>query len=407
MAELKTAQVGGICEPAFAGVREQFERNFAERGEVGASVCLMVEGKTVVDLWAGLAEPESGRAWTADTVCTVWSCTKGATALCAHILVDRGELDLDAPVKKYWPEFAQNGKDAITVRMLLNHQAAVAAVRQPVPEGGFNDWEWVTAALAQETPFWEPGTRNGYHAFTFGWLVGEVVRRVSGKSLGAFFRDEVAGPLGIDFQIGATPETEGRVAPILFPAPPAAGEDPGAFYTRALTDPTSVQGLIVLNNGGWFGPGCNAPEAHAAEVPAAGGLTNARGLAGMYAPLAGSGPGRLLSEEGLSRAAAVSSATEVDAVLLAPTRFSLGYAKSMDNRRRALPNDSILISEDAFGHPGVGGSIGFADPKRRMSFGYAMNQLGTGLGLNPRGQSLIDAAYLAVGATSNAGGSWV
>ena len=277
------------------------------------------------------------------------------------------------------------------------------------PEHGYAyaDWELMVNALAKEEPFWEPGTRNGYHAFTFGWLVGEVVRRVSGKSLGAFFRDEVAGPLGIDFQIGATPETEGRVAPILFPAPPAAGEDPGAFYTRALTDPTSVQGLIVLNNGGWFGPGCNAPEAHAAEVPAAGGLTNARGLAGMYAPLAGSGPGRLLSEEGLSRAAAVSSATEVDAVLLAPTRFALGYAKSMDNRRRALPNDSILISEDAFGHPGVGGSIGFADPKRRMSFGYAMNQLGTGLGLNPRGQSLIDAAYLAVGATSNAGGSWV
>jgi len=407
MAETRTAHVEGSCDSKFAPVKEEFARNFAERGEVGASVCVTVDGRKVVDLWGGDADPASGRAWDTNTVSVVWSCTKGATALCAHILLDRKELDLDAPVKRYWPEFARNGKEAITVRMLLKHQAAVAAIRQPVPEGGFNDWEWITAALAEEAPFWEPGTRNGYHAFTFGWLVGEVVRRVSGKSLGTFFRDEVAGPLGIDFHIGAPEEVEARVAPILFPPPPGPGEDPGAFFVKAMSDPTSVQGLVVLNNGGWFGPGCNLPAAHAAEVPAAGGITNARGLASMYAPLAGSGDNRLLSEEAVVRMGAVSSATGVDAVLLAPTRFALGYCKSIDNRALWGPNDSIILSEEAFGHSGVGGSLGFADPKRRMSFGYTMNSLGGGVGINARGQSLVDATYKALGARSNASGTWV
>ena len=406
MAEIKSATVQGTCDATFASVREAFERNFADRGEVGASVAITVDGKRVVDLWGGVADPESGRPWAEDTVSVVWSCTKGATALCAHILVDRGELQLDAPVTKYWPEFGQKGKDRVSVRMLLNHQAGVAATRDPIPAGGMNDWERMTAAIAGEEPFWEPGTRNGYHAFTFGWTVGEVVRRVSGKSLGTFFKDEVAGPLGIDFQIGASADTEARMAPILFPPPPSPTDKLNEFFTVAFTDPTSLQALIVVNNGGWFGPGCNTAEAHAAEVPAAGGITNARGLAGLYAPLAGSGDNRLVSEDAVARMGAVSSATSRDASLLLPTRFAVGFMKGVDNRAVAEDGDSIILSEEAFGHSGVGGSIGFADPKRRMSFGYTMNALGAGVGINARGQSLVDAAYRSVGARSDRSGGW-
>src|SRR5690242_7716393 len=153
----------GTCEPRFAGVREEFERNFAERGEVGASVCVIVDGETVVDLWGGSGAPDSGQPWTADTIGNVWSATKGATALCAHILASRGELDLNAPVVRYWPEFGKHGKDVILVRHLLSHQAGLPAVRQPLPPGAFYNWDLMADALANEEPFWQPGTRNGYH----------------------------------------------------------------------------------------------------------------------------------------------------------------------------------------------------------------------------------------------------
>src|SRR5256714_7566642 len=183
--------IAGECADRFAGVRHEFARNFAERGEVGASVCITVDGETVVDLWGGAADPATGRAWEQDTIGVVWSCTKGATALCAHVLASRGELSLDAPVAEYWPEFAKNGKDAITVRMLLAHQAGLAALREPNPEAGYCDWDLIAGRLAEQQPLWEPGTRHGYHALTFGHLVGEVVRRVTGRTIGAFFHDEI------------------------------------------------------------------------------------------------------------------------------------------------------------------------------------------------------------------------
>src|SRR5579872_878248 len=180
MAQTSAASaVHGTCDPRFDRVRQEFERNFAERGEVGASVAITLEGRTVVDLWGGIADPVSGRPWEQNTTVVVWSCTKGATALCAHLLVDRGELDLDSPVARYWPEFGQNGKAEIPVRMLLNHQAGVPAVRAPLPAGAFYDWELITSALAEEAPFWTPGLQHGYHGLTFGFLVGEVIRRVS------------------------------------------------------------------------------------------------------------------------------------------------------------------------------------------------------------------------------------
>src|SRR5256885_15615353 len=242
-------EVSGYYDPQSERVSEEFVRNFQERGEVGASVCIKLEGETVVDLWGGIARPDTQTPWVEDTISLIWSATKGATALCAHILASRGLLDLNAPVATYWPEFAKNGKEGILVRHLLNHQAGLPAVREPLPAGAFYDWSLMTEALAREEPFWRPGTRNGYHALTFGYLVGEVVRRVSGVSLGTFFRSEVASPLGLDFWLGLPEEHEGRVAPTI----PAAPPDPApSFYVAALTDPTSMAALVLANSGGYM-----------------------------------------------------------------------------------------------------------------------------------------------------------
>jgi CubicO group peptidase (beta-lactamase class C family) len=356
-----------------------------------------------VDLWGGTARVDTGAPWTADTVSLVFSCTKGAPALCAHILASQGLLDLNAPVAKYWPTFAQAGKTNVTVSMLLNHQAGLPAIRHLLPQGAFYDWELMVAALEKEEPFWAPGTRNGYHGLTFGWLVGEVVRRVSGRSLGTFFQDEVAKPLGLDFWIGLPEQRESRVALMI----PGEADLASPFF-QAMTNPTSLQALMFHNTGGYMArPDYDSRAAHAAEIGGAGGITNARGLAGMYAPLACGGQG-LVSRDSLARMGAVASATGQDAVLLLPSRFSLGFMKAMDNRRQPPGlQDSVILSEDAFGHAGFGGSLGFADPKAEMSFGYTMNKMGAGAGLNERGQSLVDAVYRSLGYQSNAAGTWV
>ncbi len=410
---VSSGEIAGFYDSRFERVAQEFERNFQERGEVGASVCVTLEGETMVDLWGGIARASTNAPWKEDTIGVVWSATKGATALCAHILASRGKLDLDAPVAKYWPEFAQGGKEAIPVKMLLNHQAGVPAVRDPLPPGAFQQWDLMVQALARQEPFWKPGSQHGYHAFTFGWLVGEVVRRVSGKSLGIFFRTEVAEPLGLDFWIGLPEEHESRTAQIIFPAPPSPG-DPISPIFLAMMDPTTLQFAAQANTGGYFAPGpdeffFDSRASHAAEIGAAGGITNARGLAGMYAPLANGGSlkgAHLVNRESLTRMGAVSSASGLDINILLPTRFSQGYAKSIDNRREptATQDDSLLLSETAFGHPGVGGSIGFAEPEARVSFGYTMNKLGSGAGLNARGQSLVDALYQSLEYTSAYGG---
>ena len=410
-------EINGFCDPRFERVATEFERNFRERGEVGASVSVTFEGKSVVDLWGGMARPSSNEPWTQETLSIVWSCTKGATALCAHILASRGLLDFDAPVAHYWPEFAQAGKESIPVKMLLNHQAGLVAIRETLPQGAYYDWDVVVNALAKQEPWWKPGTMHGYHMQTFGWLVGEVVRRVSGKSLGTFFREEVAQPLGLDFWIGLPKALENRVAPILS-ADPLRPNDPISSIYVAMADMASMQGLSVFNSGGYMLPGpdgelgYNSQAAHAAEIGAAGGVTNARGLAGMYAPLANGGSLNgihLVTQDDIARMTAVSSASALDATLLAPTRFGLGYAKTWDNRHEpsCTKDDSIILSESAFGHPGSGGFLGFADPEAKMSFGYTLNKMGNGLGLNERGQSLVDATYLSLGYNSNVSGSWL
>jgi len=279
----------------------------------------------------------------------------------------------------------------------------VPAVRDPLPKGSVYDYDYMCQRLAAETPFWEPGTRNGYHGLTSAWTVGEMVRRSTGKRMGRFFAEEVAGPLGLDFWIGLPEEYEPRVAPMVgYPPDDKARNSRIALAMRA--DPMSPTGRFMLNGGG-FEP--NTRAGHAAEIGSGNGITNARGLAGLYAPLANGG-GPLVGADTLTRMSRVSVATHDDATLRIPTRFSLGFMKSMDNR--ALPNAddcSAVLSEAAFGHVGAGGSIGFADPQCRMSFGYAMNRMGAGILLNDRGQTLVDAAYRALGYRSNAGGAWV
>jgi len=402
----------GICKPGYERLAETFAQNFAERGEVGASVCLIAGGETVVDLWGGTANPRTQAPWTKDTVSIVFSCTKGATALCAHMLASRGKLDIDAPVTELWPEFGQHGKERVTTRMMLDHSAAVPALRERVKDDGPYDWTYMTERLAAEEPFWVPGTRNGYHGFTFGWTVGEMVRRASGKSLGAFFRDEVARPLGLDFWIGTPEEIEPRVAPILAYAMKAE-EARTPFLIDLATDKKSIPFLFYMNNGAWRAGGANSRAGHAAEIGAANGITNARGLAGMYAPLA-QGGSRLVDARTLSRMGEVSMATHDDATLRVPTRFAPGFMKSMDNRRRSIAAklwgedcDSVILSSAAFGHVGAGGSLGFADPAAGFSFGYTMNQMGPGILMNGRGQKLVDAAYVAMGFKSKESGVWV
>ncbi len=404
-----TAAVRGECDPRFAAVREEFERNFRERGELGASVCVTVEGRPVVDLWGGVADRRTGRPWDRDTLVVVWSCTKGAVALCAHVLVSRGLLDLDVPVARYWPEFAQAGKEAIPVRRLLDHQAGVPTVRQPLRPGGAYDWDYMAQTIAAEAPFWEPGTRQGYHAGTFGYLVGEVVRRVSGVGLGEFFRQEVAGPLGLDFHLGLPEADEGRVAPIVRPDLPPPGESKGRFRELMDGEPGSLQALAIRNAGRHPGDQ-DSRQSHAAVLPSQGGIGNARGLAGLYAPLAlgGSlGDVELVDPDTLAAAGAVSSAAATDAVLLVGLRFGLGFMKASDNRRSPPGSrESLILSEAAFGHAGMGGSLGFADPAARLSFGYAMNKQGRGVLLNERGQALVDAVYRSLGCRTDRHGRW-
>ncbi len=395
--------VHGTCDPKFAGVRAEFERNFAERGEVGASVCLSVHGETAVDLWGGVANPQTGEPWERDTVSIVFSCTKAATALCAHILIDRGLLRPDARVAEYWPEFAAAGKETTTVRMMLNHESAVPSLAAPVRPGGFGDWDYMVRRVAEEPAYWEPGTRNGYHMVNFGWTVGELVRRVSGKSLGTFFREEVAEKTGAMFWIGLPETAPVHVAPVLPYVPKP--DDPMTEFTHALlTDPSSIQHTSFMNNGGWD---WNSRRSQSAEIGGAGGVSNARGQVAMYTPLA-CNDGRIVSADRLFAMSMVSTATQRDATLLAPTRFASGFMKSMDNR--ALPNGhlmSVVLGAAAFGHVGAGGSIGFADPECGLAFSYTMNQMGNGLFLNARGQSLVDAAYRALGYRTNAPGAWV
>jgi CubicO group peptidase (beta-lactamase class C family) len=385
-----SAEIQGRCHPKFERVRDAFAKEFADGHEAGASLCLTLEGETVVDLWGGFADEEEKQPWQRDTLANVYSTTKGITAIAAHRLADEGALELDAPVARYWPEFAQNGKEKLPVRYLLSHQAGLCAVAKPITPETIYDWEAMTRLLAEQKPWWTPGQAHGYHALTFGWLVGEVVRRIRGRKIGDVVRDEIAKPLGAEFEIGFGPELDARVAPLvqgpIHPPPPGMDgldmltqiqQNPEGMLARTFANPP----LLTISP--------NARAWRAAELAAANGHSNAHSLARIYGALANDGAidgVRLLSRAAIERARS-EQARGPDQVLPVATRYALGFF--LPTHEEPLgPNPRV------FGHGGAGGSYSMADPEARLSFGYVMNRMHTGLWLvDPRPRRLLAAAY--------------
>ncbi|MEV7418044.1 serine hydrolase domain-containing protein [Streptomyces sp. NPDC089919] len=380
---------GGVAA-GYEPVRDAFVRNFTERGDRGAAVAVYRDGRKVVDLWGGLRDADGGPGsapWEEDTAQVLRSGTKGAAAAVPLLLHQRGLLDLDAPVGTYWPEFKAGGKERALVRHLLSHQAGVPALDTPLTPAQAEDGHSGPRAVAEQSARWEPGTDHGYHAQTFSWLLGELVRRVTGRTLGRWFAEEVAGPLGLDLWIGLPPELThrvGRVAAVT-PPPPAAGAlklRPRRTVTAAYADPDSLTRRA-------FGaidplPDENDPGFRAAELPASNGIATARGLARFYAATIGEteGAGRLFAPA-TTALARTEEAAGPDRVLVVNTRFGPGYML----HGPASP----LYSPASYGHPGRGGSLGFADPEAGLGFGYVTNSHAGSVTADPRAQALIAA----------------
>lgn len=364
--ELSLSNINGHLDPRFSAVGEAFVDNFSLRDEVGAAVCVYYQGKPVVDIWAGFADAERQRPWQQDTLVGVASTTKGFVALCVAILVDKGLLDLDKPVAHYWPEFAQAGKEHMPVRWLLTHQSGLPGVRRNMSMEEMCSWHPYTEELAATEPWWQPGTAHGYHALTFGFLVGEVVRRVCGTTLGQFFQQEVAQPLRADSFIGVPEEQHHRIADILPDPPLAPGEVDLLEVLRKA--PESIAGRTFAN------PArtpqvMNTAEWRSAEVPSSNGHTTAAGVARIYAALAQGGEldGVRLLDASVIDQFRSEQVNGKDAILQFPTRIGVGFTLN-DDEKKFGPN------EKAFGHQGMGGSVGFADPENTISMGYVMNQ---------------------------------
>ncbi len=376
--------VGGSVEAGFEPVRKAFAGNFERSGEVGAACCVYVHGKRVVDLWGGVTTPGGAQPYTADTLQLVASTSKGVVAMAAHILAQEGKLDFDVPVTDYWPEFAAEGKGHIPVRWLFSHRAGLSAVDRPLTLEEVYAWEPVVRALEAQRPLWEPGTAHGYHVGTYGWLAGEVIRRISGQSVGRFIDERIARPLGLEFWIGLPRELNPRVAPMI-PSPPPSG--PPDVFTARLLDPTSLLHRAFVNP--MILPGTfNEPAFLAAEIPAANGVGTARSLARLYAACIGEIDGvRLLEPGTLEKATLVQSAGE-DLVLGYETRYATGFQLSFPFRPMA--------GEGSFGHYGMGGSVAFAHPGMGISFAYVMNQMQPSGGVDPRPHAIVEALKACV-----------
>ena len=383
-------EIHGSCDARFERVRDTFRAAFECGDEIGAAFCVTLDGKAVVDIWAGFADKEGTRPWERDTLVNVYSTTKGLTAIAAHQLVDQGRLDLDAPVARYWPEFAAAGKAELPVRYLLSHEAGLAAVRKTLAPGALYEWDTMVEALAEQEPWWEPGSAHGYHALTFGWLVGEVIRRITGKSVGTVVRQAIALPLGVEFHIGCGPELDARIANLI-QGPIHTPESGAAFdlVKEILENPESLLARAFANPPVLDQNTANSREWRAAEIPAANGHTNAHSLARIYGALATGGTVdgvRLLSAARIedARSERVSGADEV---LPLPTRLALGFF---------LPTEDEPVGPNprAFGHGGAGGSYSMADPEAGLGFGYVMNNMHQGAWLvDPRARALVDATY--------------
>jgi len=372
-------QIQGYFDLKFEALRDAFAALFDEPQERGMALCVQVGGETVVDLWAGVADKEGQQAWHSDTILNLFSCTKTFAAVTALQLVGEGKLELDAPVARYWPEFAAAGKDKITLRHLLSHQAGLPALREMLPAEALYDWHAMTTALAAEQPWWPLGEGHGYAPITYGWLVGEVLRRVEGRGPGESIVARTAKPLGLDFHVGLADEEFDRVA-IISRGKGNFGDaaaqrllktmmsEPAAMSTRAFTNPPSIM------------TSTNKPEWRRMQQPAANGHGNARSLAGFYSGLL---DGQLLESELLAELTREHAVGE-DKTLLTRTRFGLGCMLDQPE----IANATYGMGPRAFGHPGAGGSIGFADPERDVAFGFVTNNLGPFVLMDPRAQKL-------------------
>jgi CubicO group peptidase (beta-lactamase class C family) len=387
--------IDGFVAPGFEEVLDEFKANFARRGELGAACAAYVRGEKVVDLWGGYRDARRQERWAEDTLVLVYSTSKGMAATAVALASSRGLLDYDALVADYWPEFAQNGKGAITVRQLLSHQAGLSGLDVPLDSRKLSDLDAVADALARQTPAWEPGTRQGYHALTLGWYESELIRRVDPerRSLGRFFAEEVAAPLGLEFYIGLPRSVASeRVAAIKGASIPAmlahvrtmpalmmaAFLSPGSHTSRAFRNPR-LRGPADLDR----------PAYRAVEIPAGGGIGQVRSIARAYADLAAGGPELGLTEETMAEMTAPPrppSGEPRDLVLWVPVAYSLGWV-------RPTPEFRFGWSDRSFGHPGAGGSFGFADPVAEVGFAYAPNRLGHHLRDDPREKALRDAVY--------------
>lgn len=395
--------IHGHCDPRFSEVRDIFAAKLANH-EVGAAIAFDLNGESVVDLWGGYTAEDHAQEWERDTIVNTYSTTKGMTALVAHRVIEQGLIDLDAPVASYWPEFAEAGKAEVPVRWLLSHQVGLPAIRKTLPPETLYDWDAMCAALAESEPWWKPGSQHGYHPVTYGFLVGEVIRRATGKTVGQLFREDVAEPLQADYHIGLAPEHHKRVSDLIGgitperpAAPPKQGQPvarikgPMGDFMRDMVDPTTMVGAAFNNPEIKYGAH-NTSEWRRAEIPAANGHGNARALARIYGALACGGEVdgvRLLEPDSITRAR-TEQASGPDATLgQMPMRYGLGYM---------LRSDFMPLSpnESAFGHPGAGGSIGMADPQAGVGFGFVMNKMSMGLVGGPTGFSVLKAFFEAL-----------
>lgn len=371
--------IHGYFDLQFEAVKEAFAELFNDPQERGAALCIQVGGETVVDLWAGVADKDGLEPWHTDTILNLYSCTKAFTAAAALQLVGEGKLELDAPVTRLWPEFGAAGKQHITLRQLLSHRAGLPAIRQPLPPEALYDWDTMIAALAAEQPWWTPGEAHGYAPITYGWLLGELIRRATGRAPGEVIVERTARPLGLDFHIGLDDSEFHRVAHISRGKGShgdaaaqrvlnAMMREPQAMTTRAFTNPPSIM------------TSTNKPEWRRMQQPAANGHGNARSLAGFYAGLL---DGSLLDSALLGEMTREHSLGD-DLTLLTRTRLGLGLMLEQPD----MPNATYGLGRHAFGHPGAGGSIGFADPERDLAFGFVVNTLGPFVLMDPRAQRL-------------------
>jgi CubicO group peptidase (beta-lactamase class C family) len=375
--------IDGHCDAKFARVRAEFANNFNDRAERGGAVAVWHDGELVVDLWGGWSDVARTRAWQRDTLVNVFSVSKALCAIACMRLVDQGCLDLDRTVAQYWPEFAASGKGDITVRQLLSHQAGLPAIRKPLPDGAALDWDVMVEALAEQAPWWEPGSGHGYHVNTFGFLAGELVRRIDGRSIGTLLREDVAGPLGADIYIGLPASEHARVSEFQWPGNPPRpdiADDDALMRWNTYWNPPGFSGAHWVNHPRW----------REAEVPSTNGHGNARGIARVYAALAMGGEidgVRILSPSALA-AATTEQVNGPDIINNRPSRFGIGFQLSQ-------PERPLGPSGAGFGHFGAGGSLGFCDPGAGIAFGYVTNDMGPRW-QNPRNRALLDAVYGAL-----------